>query len=114
MKKTKKNPIKSHKKHALFGLCEAFALLEVVFAVLILGVAFGIVAIFYYPKEQTPLELAQIQQNEGQIIAELESLTNPKSHKIIGTNGEFCEGEMFEVEKSISKFRLFKPQNCEQ
>lgn len=111
MKKSKKNIIKSCKQRNTF---RAFALFEVLFAVLILGVAFGIVARFYYTKEQNPLELAHTQQNQAQVIAELESLIKPKPHKIIGTNGEFCEGEMFEVEKSISKFRLFKPQNCEQ
>lgn len=94
----------------------AFALLEVVFAVLILGVAFGILARFYHTRAQSQeaqnitQNLEQIQQQEEKIIAELESQISPKSHKIIGTNGEFCEGKMFEK----SAFKLFKPQNCEQ
>ena len=94
----------------------AFALLEVVFVVLILGVAFGILGRFYYARTQSQEltknveQVEQIQQEK--ILSELESKISPKSHKIIGTNGEFCEGTMFESAKQ--GFKLFKPQNCEQ
>ena len=105
-----------YKKARKNSAYKAFALLEVVFAVLILGVAFGILARFYHARAQSQeaqnitQNIEQIQQQEEKIIAELESQISPKSHKIIGTNGEFCEGKMFEK----SSFKLFKPQNCEQ
>lgn len=111
------SPSKSHYKKARKNSSthKAFALLEVVFAVLILGVAFGILAKFYHSRAQNQAQhitqnLSQIQQQEEKIIAEIESQVSPKSHKVIGTNGEFCEGKMFEK----SAFKLFKPQNCEQ
>ena len=116
-KNHKQHKIKPHSKACKSGgTHKAFALLEVVFAVLILGVAFGILARFYHARAQSQesqnitQNLAQIQQQEEKIIAELESQISPKYHKIIGTNGEFCEGKMFEK----SAFKLFKPQNCEQ
>lgn len=108
-------PSKSKKARKNSSTHRAFALLEVVFAVLILGVAFGILARFYHTRAQSQeaqnitQNLEQIQQQE-KIIAELESQLSLKSHKVIGANGEFCEGKMFEK----SAFKLFKPQNCEQ
>lgn len=111
----KQKPISTnrHKQCEIICTHNAFALLEVVFVVLILGVAFGILGRFYYARTQSQELVKNIEQTQQeQILTELESKISSKSHKIIGTNGEFCEGAMFESAKQ--GFKIFKPQNCEQ
>lgn len=90
-------------------------MLEIVFALLIIGVAFGVFAHFYNTRQQIPaLSISKLDLSQEQALKELESSVSPTPHKIIGTNGEFCEGELFETTQAQSKYKLFIPQNCDK
>lgn len=92
-----------------------FIMLEIVFALLIIGVAFGVFSYFYNTRQQIPaLSISELDLSQEQALKELESSVSPTPHKIIGTNGEFCEGELFESTQAQSKYKLFIPQNCDK
>ncbi|WP_143000183.1 hypothetical protein [Helicobacter sp. CLO-3] len=92
-----------------------FIMLEIVFALLIIGVVFGVFAHFYNTRQQIPaLSISELDLSQEQALKELESSVSPTPHKIIGTNGEFCERELFETTQAQSKYKLFIPQNCDK
>ncbi len=92
----------------------AFMLLEIVLSIFLVGVAFGIFAYFYFTKQNTPSLPQEIDNTQEEALRELQSIVAPKSYKIIGSNGEFCEGEMFEIQKNQSTFKIFEPKSCDK
>ncbi|MBR2494922.1 hypothetical protein [Helicobacter sp.] len=93
----------------------AFVMLEIVFALVVIGVAFGILAQFYLSRFASgELPIAELDIVQEKALQELESKIAPKSHIILGKDGLFCEGELFSTTQSQSTFKLFVPRVCDK
>ena len=91
----------------------AFVMLEIVFALVVIGVAFGILAQFYLSRSASgELPVAELDIVQERALQELESKIAPKPHIILGNDGLFCEGELFSTTQSQITFKLFVPQVC--
>lgn len=93
----------------------AFAMLEVVFALAIIGVAFGILAHFYLTRSHTSaLPVAELDTLQERALQDLESRINPRPHIMLGTDGAFCQGQLFSTTQAQSTFKLFEPAHCDK
>ena len=90
-----------------------FMLFEVALALLIISVAFGIFVHFYLARNTTlQFPIAELDIAQEQAFNELESKLSPTPHKVFGTNGEFCEGVLFQSTQPTSVFKMFEPKDC--
>ncbi len=92
----------------------AFLMFEAVFAILLVGIAFGIFAHFYLQNSQLKQSLAISDYTQEQILYDLKNSASIKQLKITGTDGKFCEGELLEVWQGDSVFKSFEPRDCDQ
>lgn len=94
---------------------KAFLILEVVFAILLVGVAFG-VFVHFYATSQNKQIFSLPNQNTAQedFILNLKTLTNAHQATIAGLNGEFCEGEMIEGRYGDETLKFFEPKDCDK
>ncbi|WP_299326805.1 hypothetical protein [uncultured Helicobacter sp.] len=92
-----------------------FIMLEVVFALAIVGVAFGILAHFYLTRSHTgDFPVAELDTLQERALQDLESKLNAKVHTIVGTDGAFCEGQLFSTTQSQSTLKFFVPTHCDK
>ena len=90
-------------------------MLEVVFALAIVGVAFGILAHFYLTRSHTgDFPVAELDILQERALQDLESKLNAKAHTIVGTDGAFCEGQLFSTTQSQSTLKFFVPTHCDK
>lgn len=90
-------------------------MLEVVFALAIIGVAFGILAHFYLTRSHaSDFPIAELDVLQERALQDLESKLNTKAHTIIGTDGAFCEGELFSTTQAQSTLKFFAPTHCDK
>lgn len=109
-----KAPSLQARKTATQVLC-AFVMVELVFALVVIGVAFGILAHFYREQSMTAeLPVAELDVVQEKALQELESKIAPAPHIIVGSDGLSCQGELFSTMQSQSTFKLFIPQVCDK
>ena len=93
---------------------KAFLMFEVVFAILLVGVAFGIFAYFYLQNSQLKRSLNILDSTQEQALRDLREFVNPKQTIITANDGKFCEGEMLEISQGDKVFKIFEPTNCDE
>jgi len=91
----------------------AFLILEIVFAILIVGVAFGIFSRFYASKNEKTISIDGIENAQEKAFEALKQHINPAQTRIYTENGAFCEGQLFETNQNGSVFKVFEPAYCD-